>query len=247
MCGRFIQCTSGEQLALRFQTPTTPAITPRYNVAPGQSIWAVRMAEDGRREWAALHWGLVPAWAAEPRTAYRTINARAETVAEKPTYRQAFRRRRCLIPADGFYEWQKRGKRSQPYCIAPADGKPIAFAGLWERWARDGQVLESCTILVTSANELMASIHERMPVILDQTDEERWLDPAQTDPNQLQPLLTPYPAERLRLWPVSLTVNSPRNEGPALRTPLTERENEDFTPPAGVNRTGESPPVEAQK
>lgn len=225
MCGRFIQCTSGEQLALRFQTPTTPAITPRYNVAPGQSIWAVRMAEDGRREWAALHWGLVPAWAAEPRTAYRTINARAETVAEKPTYRQAFRRRRCLIPADGFYEWRAMGKRKQPYCIAPADGGPVAFAGLWERWERDGQALETCTILVTQANALVASIHDRMPAILDPADEARWLDPAATDPAVLRSLLAPYPPERLRLWPVGTAVNATRLDGPALRAAVAPPAN----------------------
>ena len=157
--------------------------------------------------------GLIPAWAPEPRIAYSTINARAETAADKPAYRQAFRRRRCLIPADGFYEWRKLGNRKQPYSIAPADGNPFAFAGLWERWERDGQVLESGTILVTQANALIAALHDRMPVILDPADEARWLDPAVTDPAALRPLLVPCPPERLRLWPVSPAVNASRPRG----------------------------------
>ena len=131
MCGRFLQTTSGAVLAARFQLATVPDRAPRYNVAPGQPIGAIRCAGDGSWEWAWLRWGLVPAWAPEPKTAYRTINARAETVAEKPAFREAFRRRRCLIPADGFYEWQAVGTGKQPYCIAPADGQPFAFAGLW--------------------------------------------------------------------------------------------------------------------
>jgi len=220
MCGRFIQYASGAVLAERFQLPVRPDLTPRYNVAPGQPIGAVRIAGTGGREWVTLRWGLVPAWAPEPKTSYSTINARAETVADKPAYRQAFRRRRCLIPADGFYEWRKLGARKQPYCIAPTDGQPFAFAGLWERWERDGQVLESGTILVTQANALIASIHDRMPVILDPVDEARWLDSRLTDPAALRPLLVPCPPERLRLWPVSLAVNRPGAEGPDLMAPV---------------------------
>jgi putative SOS response-associated peptidase YedK len=220
MCGRFIQSTGGQHLAERFGLPTAPALTPRYNVAPSQSVQAIRMKEPSQREAVALRWGLIPAWSPEPRTAYSTINARAESMADKPTYRQAFRQRRCLIPADGFYEWRKVGSRKQPYCIAPADGRPLAFAGLWERWERDGQVVESCTILVTAANTLIAPIHDRMPVILDLTAETRWLDPTVTDPAALHPLWVPCPSERLRLWPVSSQVNNPRHEGPALWMPL---------------------------
>ena len=219
MCGRFVQCATGAVLAARFQLAAPPALVPRYNVAPSQPIGAVRIAGDGGREWVLLRWGLVPAWASEPRTGYSTINARAETAAEKPAYRQAFRRRRCLIPADGFYEWRKVGKGKQPYRIAPADGRPVAFAGLWERWERDGQVLESATILVTSANALLAPIHDRMPAILDPADEARWLDPHVTDPAVLRPLLVPCPPERLRLWPVGAAVNRSGAEGPALMAP----------------------------
>jgi putative SOS response-associated peptidase YedK len=219
MCGRFIQRASGDDLAERFHLAAPPAVTPRYNLAPSQPVWAIRVA-GGVRELVALRWGLVPAWSPEPRTSYSTHNARAETAVEKPTYRQAFRRRRCLIPADGFYEWQAIGKGKQPYCIAPADGRPLAFAGLWERWARDGQVLESCTILVTQANEIMAPIHDRMPAILDPAAEARWLDPELTDPAALQPLLVPCPPERLRVWPVSPAVNSTRHDGPDLMAPV---------------------------
>ena len=167
-----------------------------------------------------MRWGLIPAGAPEPQTPYSTINARAETVADQPAYRQAFRKRRCLIPAEGFYEWQKGGTPKQPYGIAPADHEPFAFAGLWERWERDGPVLESCTILVTQAHELIAPLHDRMSVILDGAAETHWLDPTLTDPAALRPLRVPYPGERLRLWPVSSQVNHPRHEGPALRTPL---------------------------
>ena len=221
MCGRFIQCTAGDRLTERFHLPAVPELTPRYNIAPSQPVGAIRIASGGSREWVVLRWGLIPAWAPEPRIAYSTINARAETAADKPAYRQAFRRRRCLIPADGFYEWRKLGNRKQPYCIAPADGNPFAFAGLWERWERDGQVLESGTILVTQANALIAALHDRMPVILDPADEARWLDPAVTDPAALRPLLVPCPPERLRLWPVSPAVNRPGAEGPDLMAPAT--------------------------
>ena len=220
MCGRFIQRASGEDLAERFHLAAVPAaVTPRYNLAPSQAVWTVRAAAGGR-ELVALRWGLVPAWAPEPRTAYHTHNARAETAAEKPTYRAAFRRRRCLIPADGFYEWQTVGKGKQPYCIAPADGRPLAFAGLWERWERDGQVLETGTILVVPANARMAPIHDRMPAILDPAAEARWLDPELTDPAALQPLLVPCPPERLRVWPVRPAVNATRLDGPDLMAPV---------------------------
>ena len=220
MCGRFIQSTRADQLAKRFNLLAMPDLTPRYNVAPSQPVLALRMAESGQREAMLLRWGLIPAWSPEPRTAYSTFNARAETVAEKPTYRQAFQQRRCLIPADGFYEWRNVGSRKQPYCIAPVNGRPLAFAGLWDRWERDGQVVESCTILVTQANALIARIHDRMPVILDPKDEAAWLDPTITDPAVLKPLLAPCPVEWLRVWSVSTAVNTTRHDGPELMAPL---------------------------
>ncbi|MCB1778124.1 MAG: SOS response-associated peptidase [Candidatus Competibacteraceae bacterium] len=220
MCGRFIQCMAGAALAERFNLPAMPDLTPRYNIAPNQFVLAIRATEPGPWEAVFLRWGLVPAWSPEPRTTYSTINARAETVADKPTYRQAFRQRRCLIPAAGFYEWRKVGSRKQPYCIAPADDALLIFAGLWERWERDGQVLESCTILVTQANARIAPIHDRMPVILDPEGEARWLDPTITEPARLRSLLVPCPMERVRVWPVGMAVNNARHEGPELMTPL---------------------------
>lgn len=219
MCGRFIQATSGEVLAERFGLKLPADHAARYNVAPSQPVLSIR-AVDGGREVAWLRWGLVPSWSPEPRSNYSTINARAETVAEKPTYRQAFRRRRCLIPADGFYEWRKVDGRKQPYCIGLVDGTPFAFAGLWERWEREEQIVESCTILVTQANQSIAQIHDRMPVILDPAEYDAWLDPALQDAARLLLLLRPYPAERTTFWPVGLAVNRPGNEGPGLTAPV---------------------------
>ena len=216
MCGRFIQAASGEVLARQFGLALPVDYSPRYNVAPSQRVVGIRAAADGARELAWLRWGLIPAWSPEPRLKYSTINARAETVADKPTYRQAFRQRRCLIPVDGFYEWQKTEGRKQPHCIGLADGAPFVFAGLWERWEREGQVVESCTILVTQANQRIAAIHDRMPVILDATEYDAWLEPTIRDPDQLLPLLRPYRAEGVTLWPVGFQINRPKSEGPEL-------------------------------
>ena len=221
MCGRFIQCTSGDRLAERFHLPAAPVLTPRYNVAPSQPVGAIRIAEDGRREWVALRWGLIPAWVPEPRTAYSTINARAETVADKPTYRHAFRRRRCLIPADGFYEWRQLGARKQPYCIVPTDGTAFAFAGLWERWEQDGQVLGVRHDPGHPGQRPGGS--DPRPDAGDSGlgGGARWLDPAVTDPAALRPLLAPCPVEQLRLWPVGTAVNATRHDGPDLMAPVT--------------------------
>ncbi len=161
---------------------------------------------------AWFHWGLVPRWADDPAIGNRLINARAETAATKPSFRDAFRRRRCLIPADGFYEWKRQGGGKQPYYIRLEDDRPFAFAGLWERWEKAGAVIESCTILTTDANELLMPLHNRMPAILDREQFDRWLDPTIEDAKVLQPLLGPYPAERMIAYPVSTVVNSPRHD-----------------------------------
>ncbi|MGB4874969.1 MAG: SOS response-associated peptidase [Candidatus Competibacter sp.] len=219
MCGRFIQAASGEVLTQQLGLMLPADYAPRYNVAPNQTVLAIRATENGRQP-AWLRWGLIPAWAREPRLKYSTINARAETVAEKPAYRQAFRQRRCLIPADGFYEWRKVADRKQPYCIGMADGAPFAFAGLWEHWARDDEAVDSCTILVTQANERISEIHDRMPVILDPLDYDAWLDPTGREAARVLPLLRSYPGERMRLWPVGSAVNRPANQGPALMEPV---------------------------
>jgi putative SOS response-associated peptidase YedK len=213
MCGRFTQAADGEIIAQVFQLPETPELAPRYNIAPTQEVAVVRAAESGGRELVRLHWGLIPSWAKERAMGARMINARAETLAEKPAFRSAFRARRCLIVADGFYEWQKLGGRKHPYFIGFSDRRPFAFAGLWERWKGEGsEHVESCTIVTTEANELLAPIHDRMPVILDPDDFATWTDPALHDTDRLSALLTPYAAGLLEAFPVSVLVNNPAND-----------------------------------
>ena len=174
-----------------------------------------------------MRWGLVPSWAKDLSIGSRMINARAETVAEKPAFRQAFRERRCLIMADGFYEWRTTGRSKQPYHITHRDKAPFGFAGLWDRWQPPGggQPIESCTIITTAANELVAEYHDRMPVILDLADYDLWLDPTVHEPQRLLPLLKPYPASKMVAYPVSSIVNSPTNESPDCVKPLVGPES----------------------
>jgi putative SOS response-associated peptidase YedK len=213
MCGRFLLMTSGRDVAEEFSLADFPELFPRYNIAPTQAVLAVRAAVAGR-EGALLRWGLVPSWARDTKQA--PINARAETAADKPMFRAALRKRRCLIPADGFYEWVALAgeKRKQPHCFRPRDGRPWAFAGLWERWEGPEGVVESCAILTTEANELVRPVHERMPVILPAQHWPAWLDPAAQDAAAVVPLLRPYPADAMRAYPVGPLVNNPRNDGP---------------------------------
>lgn len=214
MCGRFALYNDSFSLAKRFEAEALPELHPRYNVAPSQSIPIVR-EESGARRFAMACWGLIPHWAKDTKIGYHTINARAETVAEKPAFRNAFRHRRCLIPADGFYEWQVRpdSKIKQPWFIVLRDREPMAFAGLWERWRNsEGEDLESCSIIVTDANELMRAIHDRMPVILAPGDCDAWLETEAKDAGSLKGLLKPYPAEGMAAWPVSTRINNPRND-----------------------------------
>jgi putative SOS response-associated peptidase YedK len=220
MCGRFVLDSPPDLIAASFGLDEVPALTPRYNIAPSQDIPVIR-APAGIRECVFTRWGLVPAWSKEPRAEYSTINARAETVATKPTFRDAFRRRRCLVVASGFFEWTRaEGKAKTPYFIRLQAPGPFAFAGLWERWEKDGQMLETSNILVTDANDLMRPLHDRMPVILARGDYGLWLDPGIGDPARLLPLLKPYPAEQMQAYPVSTAVNSVRNEGESLIRPL---------------------------
>jgi putative SOS response-associated peptidase YedK len=220
MCGRFTQASDGEVIARVFELGATPQLNPRYNIAPTQDVPVVRAA-GGVRGVSMLHWGLIPSWAKDRGIGGRLINARAETLAEKPAFRSAFRVRRCLVVADGFYEWQKLGTRKQPHFIGFRDGRPFGFAALWERWRRDGgEDVESCTIITTEANELLASIHDRMPVILDPADHELWLDPGVTDANRVTSLLRPSDPSGMEAYPVSLLVNNPANDVPACRERL---------------------------
>jgi putative SOS response-associated peptidase YedK len=213
MCGRFALFASGDDAAERFQLEDIPVLEPRYNVAPTQSVAAVRTTTAGR-ELAPLRWGLIPSWASDSAIGNKLLNARCETVAEKPSFRAAFRKRRCLIPASGFFEWQKQsGGRKQPYFIRPRDGGLFAFAGLWECWHDPrGEPVESCTILTTEANALMRTLHDRMPVLVDPSSDEVWLDPAASI-DALRALFVPHASEGMEARPVGPWVSDPRHEG----------------------------------
>ena len=220
MCGRFTLRTPMHLLTEQFLFDFDPDQTwhPRYNIAPTQQVAAVRIgSDDGVRQLVALRWGLIPSWAKDPSIGNRMINARAETVAEKPSFRNALKRRRCLVLSDGYYEWQQQGRQGpkQPYYICMNDEQPFAFAGLWESWKDpSGNRIESCTIITTEANALTKSIHDRMPVIVPSQAHRLWLDPHAVDAAPLQPLLAAYPSEEMKAYPVSTLVNSPRNDDP---------------------------------
>ena len=216
MCGRFALYSDPKTLARRFGAQAPADLRPRYNVAPTQSIPIVR-EDDGQRRFALVRWRLIPHWAKEMELGYNTINARAETVASSPAYRSAFRHRRCLVVADGWFEWETRpdSKRKQPWFITLRDHEPMAFAGLWDRWhSPEGTDVESCTIIVTDANDRTRTIHPRMPVVLAPDDWDMWLAPEGSDPEMLKGLLRPYPADGVTAWPVSTVVNNTRNDSP---------------------------------
>jgi putative SOS response-associated peptidase YedK len=220
MCGRFVQSSLAEDYARLFgiEERNFGNLMPRYNVAPTQTTWACVMGPDGRRDLALLRWGLVPHWSKGPDSRYSMINARAETVHKKPAYREAFKRRRCLVPADGFYEWRTEKGGKQPHFIHRTDGEPMAFAGLWEHWKspEGGDGIDSCAIIVTEANELMQPIHDRMPVIVAPGDFERWLQASPEEAESLLPLLRPAPTAAMEAYPVSKAVNNPKNEAKEL-------------------------------
>lgn len=215
MCGRYtLEIT--ESLQERFAVEgELPEIESRYNIAPGQSLPVVMSNSPNRIE--LMRWGFIPFWAKEASSGYKLINARAETLGEKPAFKKALEHQRCLIPASGFYEWQKTSQGKQPHLIRLKDTGYFAFAGLYSRW-RDpaGTTVLSYTIITTTPNELVAPIHNRMPAILSPADEAAWLDSGLTDPGALAELLHPYPAEAMRAYPISPRVNSPSNEGPEL-------------------------------
>jgi putative SOS response-associated peptidase YedK len=222
MCGRFTLTDPDADLAVQFNLPEIPDMPPRYNIAPTQPVAAVRVAtESGIREMVFLHWGLIPFWAKDPKIGARMINARSETVAEKPAFRAAFRRRRCLVVADGFYEWQKQNGIKQPFFIRLHDTRPFAFAGLWERWkGADDDLIESCTLLTTQPNDFLRPLHNRMPVILHPDHYDLWLNPEIEEAESLQHLLHPYPPEEMDAYPVSRYVNSPGHDDPKCIEPL---------------------------
>jgi putative SOS response-associated peptidase YedK len=221
MCGRFTLHTPPDVLREHFGLDESPQhVEASYNITPSQEIVAVRET-DGRREVVPLRWGLIPSWSKDIRTGNRMINARAETVAVKPAYRAAFRRRRCLIPADGFYEWRQAEGGKQPYHIRMRNGGVFAFAGVWERWVGYDERIESCSILVTEANDTIRPVHDRMPVIVSPEDYGQWLDPSLADAERLTGLLRPYPASAMVAYPVTRRVNNPANNDPGCIEPLT--------------------------
>jgi putative SOS response-associated peptidase YedK len=230
MCGRYTLRTRLNLVLSQFSAEQSPYQDwslwgPRYNIAPTQTVPAVRQPEQGaKRELVALRWGLIPSWAKDAKIAYSTINARADTVATKPAFRSAFKKRRCLVVADGYYEWLKEGKAKLPQLYEMDDGWPFAFAGLWEWWGGpDGKSpVESCSLITTDANELAAKVHDRMPVILPPEDYDLWLDPEFEDREKLQSMLRPFPGDEMRVRPVSTHVNNARNEGPECLNPPVE-------------------------
>lgn len=221
MCGRYTMHHTPGQVAMRFSvTEAIATPTERYNIAPTQAVPIV-LENEGARFLDAFQWGLIPAWAKDPGIGNKMINARAETLPEKPSYKQALARRRCLIPADGFYEWKKEGSARQPMHIRRKDGDLFAFAGLWEEWKQaDGTPLRTCTIVTVAPNELMATIHDRMPALLRPEDEAGWLDVTHIKAPDALAFLQPYPAEWMEAYPVDRRVNVPTVEDPALLNSL---------------------------
>lgn len=215
MCGRFTLAVTPDQLQLRFDAESlTFEIEPRYNIAPGQPITAV-IEDRGERRIGQLRWGLVPYWAKDEKIGYKMINAKSETIQEKPAFKTPFLRKRCLIPADGFYEWQKTATGKQPMRIVRKDEGIFAMAGLYDTWTTpDGSKLHTCTVLTTRPNELMSTIHDRMPVILRREDEAIWLNREKQDAELLQSLLVPYPPEEMRAYPVHAMVGNVKNDVP---------------------------------
>lgn len=216
MCGRTSLAVDPGVLSRRFDAkPATGVEIPqRYNIAPGDDLAAIQ--NDAPEEIDMLEWGFIPAWADDPADVPTPINARSETAAEKPMFREAFKRRRCLVPADGFYEWAGQRGSKQPYRIERVDREPYAYAGLWETWTplSDGEPRVTCTILTTDANEVVAEVHDRMPVMLEPHEEVTWLNGGSVE--DLQAVCDPYPAEELRAYPVSKRVNNPQNDSPDL-------------------------------
>jgi putative SOS response-associated peptidase YedK len=223
MCGRFTLFEPDNVLAREFGVSDFGPGSPRYNIAPSQPVTAVRAASTrSGREIALLRWGLIPSWSKDPAIGNRLINARSETVREKPSFRNAFRRHRCLIPANGFYEWRRQEGGKQPYFVRMRDERIFAFAGLWERWESPAKgVIETCTILTTAANPVLAPIHDRMPVILPPAEYARWLDPEFLDADSLAPLLVPFPPEDMLAFPVSPRVNAPSVDDMKCIAPLS--------------------------
>jgi putative SOS response-associated peptidase YedK len=214
MCGRYVLSSTASSISKEFGLEQTLfSIQPSYNIAPSQPV--IVIANEGVKKVIQCRWGLIPSWAKDPSIGHKMINARSETVAEKPSFREAFKKHRCLIPSDGFFEWRKEKGGKVPLFIHLKNGKPFGFAGLYSVWTSpEGDQLSTCTILTTTANKLLEPIHDRMPVIIPKEKREVWLDPAQHDRDILLPLLKPFPSEEMEAYDVTSRVNSPRNDAP---------------------------------
>jgi putative SOS response-associated peptidase YedK len=221
MCGRYASYTAPEAMRRLFRYAGMPNFPPRYNIAPTQPIAIVRLLE-GERQFALVRWGLIPAWVKDPKAVSLMFNARAETAAEKPAYRNAMKRRRCLVPADGFYEWKREGERKRPHWVHPRAGGPIAFAGLWETWmGPNGEELETAAIVTTAANDTLKPLHDRMPVVIQPDAFDLWLDP-NADPQMAASLMRPAPNDFFEAYEVSNAVGRVANDDPSLLTPASE-------------------------
>ena len=229
MCGRLTLQTTSGALAALFDGLKFPTFKPRYNICPTQPVACVRLNDESEKEVANLRWGLVPGWAKDLKIGARMINARAETVASKPAFRSAFKKRRCLVVADGFYEWKKAGKSKQPFYISRADTQPFVMAGLWESWSDksdpSADPIETCSVITTTANALMGPLHDRMPVILEQKEFEFWLDKEFTDHEYLESLLVPFEPDELQAFPVDTIVNKAANDVPQCIEPIDPQAN----------------------
>jgi putative SOS response-associated peptidase YedK len=230
MCGRFTLYTTELQLREIFalENPALPGLKPRYNIAPSQPVPIIRIGNAGR-EMVMARWGLTPHWSKEAKTRYSTINARIETVADKPAYRTPFKHRRCLIPADGFYEWAIISGRKMPHYIRRKGGGPFAMAGLWDRWEGNGESLESCSIIVMPSCGVMKPLHERMPAILAPTEYDLWTDPSVTDKAEILNCLDPAYSSQLEIQPISPWVNSPKHDDKRCLEPVAPSPREDYS------------------
>ncbi len=223
MCGRFDLHLPIEFLADYFGAPVLQDLQPHFNIAPTQQVLVIRTNQDGSRHFAFLKWGLIPSRAKDLSIGAKLINARSETVDVKPSFRNALKNRRCIVPANGFYEWANVGGKKKPLYVKMKDNSPMIFAGLWEHWkSSEGNIIESCTILTTSSNDLIKPLHDRMPLILDNQDMDLWLNPQIIDPEKLKHLFVPCSSEKLEMFPVSEIVNSTRNDIVECILPLSE-------------------------
>lgn len=221
MCGRFSLVAPAIEVAKQFNLVEVPLLAPRYNIAPSQPVAIIRENSAGFRELSHAQWGLIPSWAKDSSMASKLINARSETVSEKPAFRAAIKSRRCIVPASGFYEWQSLNGKKQPIYIHPTDGKLFAIAGLWEHWkSPDGEEIESCTLLTAAPNTLISPIHDRMPVLLEPEDYALWLNPKQPKTDLFHHLFRPYPAQKMAVYPVAPLVNNPRYDASDCMQPV---------------------------